>query len=101
MFENILCQVTDYHPDVLEPLIELAVETAREGREGQRVGTLFTLGDAEAVLTKSRQLILNPLAGHPKSSLHISNPDLRGTIKESRSPWTLACSGDARSSFLR
>jgi len=38
MFESILCQVTEYDPDVLESLIELAVEIAREGREGRRVG---------------------------------------------------------------
>src|SRR5579863_4990300 len=50
MFESILCQVTEYDPDVLESLIELAVEIAREGREGRRVGTLFTLGDEQAVL---------------------------------------------------
>jgi len=40
MFESILCQVTEYDPDVLESLIGLAVEIAREGREGGRVGTL-------------------------------------------------------------
>ena len=58
MFESILCQVTEYDPDVLESLIELAVEIAREGREGRRIGTLFTLGDETAVLAKSRPLIL-------------------------------------------
>ena len=31
MFESILCQVTEYDPDVLEPLIGLAVEVGREG----------------------------------------------------------------------
>ena len=82
MFESILCQVTEYDPDVLEPLIELAVEIAREGREGRRIGTLFTLGDEEAVLARSRPLILDPLSGHPESSRHITNPNLRGTIKE-------------------
>ncbi len=41
MFDSILCQITEYNPDVLESLIELAVEIAREGREGKRVGTLF------------------------------------------------------------
>ena len=30
MFESILCQVTEYDPEVLESLIELAVEIARE-----------------------------------------------------------------------
>jgi DNA integrity scanning protein DisA with diadenylate cyclase activity len=82
MFESILCQVTEYDPDVLESLIGLAVEIAREGREGRRVGTLFTLGDEDAVLAKSRSLILDPLLGHPESARHISNPSLRGTIKE-------------------
>ncbi len=82
MFESILCQVTEYDPDVLEPLIELAVEIAREGREGRRIGTLFTLGDEKAVLAKSRSLILDPLTGHPESSRHVGNLNLRGTIKE-------------------
>ena len=44
MFESILCEVTEYGPDVLEPMIGLAVELAREGRAGRRVGTLFALG---------------------------------------------------------
>ena len=82
MFESILCQITEYDSEVLEALIELAVEIAREGREGRRVGTLFTLGDEEVVLAKSRCLILDPLAGHPESERHVSNPNLRGTIKE-------------------
>lgn len=82
MFESILCQVTDYDPEVFEPLIELAVEIAREGREGRRIGTLFTFGDQDAVLARSRCLILDPLAGHPESSRHITNLNLRGTVKE-------------------
>src|ERR1700692_210491 len=82
MFESILCQVTEYDPDVLESLIEIAVEIAREGREGRRVVTLFTLGDENAVLARSRALILDPLFGHPESSRHLTNLNLRGTIKE-------------------
>lgn len=82
MFESILCQVTEYDSEVLESLIELAVEIAREGREGRRIGTLFTLGDEDAVLAKSRSLILNPLEGHPETLRHISDPNLRGTVKE-------------------
>src|SRR5437899_12401856 len=82
MVESILCQLTDYDPDVLEALIGLAVEIAREGREGRRVGTLFTLGDESAVFAKSRPLILDPLSGHPESSLHVTKLNLRGTIKE-------------------
>jgi len=82
MFESILCQVTEYDPVILESLIELAVEIAREGREGRRIGTLFTLGDEQTVLAKSRPLILDPLAGHPLSVRHVSDANLRGTIKE-------------------
>ena len=82
MFESILCEVTEYDPDVVESLINLAVEIAREGREGKRIGTLFTLGDEDEVLARSRPLILDPLLGHPESSRHITNLNLRGTIKE-------------------
>ena len=82
MFESILCQAADYDPEVLEALIGLAVEIAREGREGRRIGTLFTLGDEEAVLMRSRALILNPLEGHPETARHIADPNLRGTLKE-------------------
>src|SRR4029453_6842556 len=66
----------------LEPTIELAVEIAREGREGRRIGTLFTFGDADAVLMRSRPLILDPLAGHTEEARQIRDPNLRGTIKE-------------------
>ena len=82
MFESILCQVTEYDPEVLETLIELAVQIAREGREGRRIGTLFTFGDEDAVLAKSRSLILDPLSGHSPTARQLSNPNLRGTIKE-------------------
>jgi diadenylate cyclase len=82
MFESILCEVTEYDPGVLESMIGLAVEIAREGREGRRVGTLFMLGDEDAVLARSRPLILDPLLGHPETSRHLTNLNLRGTIKE-------------------
>jgi diadenylate cyclase len=82
MFESILCQVTEYDSEVIESLIELAVEIAREGREGRRIGTLFTVGDEQAVLARSRPLILDPLSGHPESVRHVSSSNLRGTIKE-------------------
>ncbi len=34
------------------------------------------------MLARSRPLILDPLFGHPESSRHITNLNLRGTIKE-------------------
>ena len=69
-------------PAVLESVLELALEIAREGREGRRIGTLFTLGKADAVLAASRALILDPLAGHAPARTQITDPDLRGTMKE-------------------
>jgi diadenylate cyclase len=82
MFESVLCQLPPFDPTVLEPLINLAVEIAREGREGRRIGTIFTLGDEQMVLAKSRPLILDPLAGHASADRSIHNSNLRGTIKE-------------------
>ena len=67
---------------VLEELIELAVELAREGREGRKVGTLFVYGDHDAVLERSRPLLLDPLQGHDPELLHVSRADLRETVKE-------------------
>ena len=69
-------------PAVLESVLELALEIAREGREGRRIGTLFTVGKADEVLAASRALILDPLAGHAPARTHISDSDLRGTMKE-------------------
>jgi len=69
-------------PAVLESVLELALEIAREGREGRRIGTLFTLGKADAVLAASRALILDPLAGHAPARTQITDSDLRGTMKE-------------------
>ena len=82
MFDSILCQISEYDPEIFGPLIELAVEIAREGREGRRIGTMFTFGDEQTVLERSRPLILDPLAGHPREARSIADTNLRGTIKE-------------------
>ena len=82
MFNTICAQLRRCEKENLEPLIELAVEIAREGREGRRIGTVFTFGDADAVLARSRPLILDPLAGHSAEARNIKNSNLRGTVKE-------------------
>ena len=66
----------------LEEVLQLAVEIAREGREGRKIGTLFVVGDVEQVLRHSRPLLLDPLYGHPSELLHVSRPDFRETVKE-------------------
>jgi len=82
MFETICADVLWCPRGVLEATLELAVEIAREGREGRRIGTLFTLGCTEAVLRCSRPLILDPIALHPRENRGITDPNLRGTLKE-------------------
>jgi predicted DsbA family dithiol-disulfide isomerase len=66
----------------LRRVVNLAVEIAREGREGRKIGTLFVVGDSEAVLKHSRPMILDPLYGHPHESKRIDDPDMRETLKE-------------------
>lgn len=66
----------------LEEVTELAVELAREGREGRKIGTLFVVGDVERVLERSRPLILDPLYGHAPELLHVERPEFRETVKE-------------------
>ena len=69
-------------PATLTAVTDLAIEIAREGREGRKIGTLFTVGAEIAVLRHSRCLILDPLAGHPVEQRQIEDPDMRETIKE-------------------
>ena len=52
------------------------------GQRGRKIGTLFVVGDSEAVLTHSRPMILDPLYGHPHESKRIEDPNLRETLKE-------------------
>jgi len=66
----------------LRRVVDLAVEIAREGREGRKIGTLFVVGDAEAVIGHSRPMILDPLAGHPDGTKRITDPNMRETLKE-------------------
>lgn len=69
-------------PDTLVAIIHLALEIAREGREGRKIGALFTVGDHQAVLARSRPLILDPLHGHPAERTRIEDASVRETLKE-------------------
>ena len=66
----------------VEEVLQLAVEIAREGREGRKIGTLFVVGDVERTLERSRPLLLDPLYGHGAELLDVRRPEFRETVKE-------------------
>ena len=82
LLDDILIQERSINLQTLSDVITLAVEIAREGREGRRIGTLFVISDEETVLASSKPLILDPLWYHPGDEKHIKNPNMRETIKE-------------------
>ena len=82
VFEEICTEKRQVDADVLKQTVSLAVEIAREGREGRKIGTLFVVGDSRAVMRRSKPMILDPLLGHADADKHIENPDTRETIKE-------------------
>jgi DNA integrity scanning protein DisA with diadenylate cyclase activity len=77
-----ICTGTDITPEVLDAVIRVAIEIAREGREGQSVGTSFVVGDTERVLTNSKQFVLNPFFGHKEDERRITDARLHENIKE-------------------
>jgi DNA integrity scanning protein DisA with diadenylate cyclase activity len=62
IFRHVCSKVAWCREEVLHASLEIAVEIAREGREGRRIGTLFTVGAADAVLASSRALTVKELA---------------------------------------
>jgi len=82
LFKEICTERRGVDTRVLKQTVTLAVEIAREGREGRKIGTLFVVGDSTEVLKTSRPLILDPLYGHPEEAKHIADPNVRETLKE-------------------
>jgi diadenylate cyclase len=76
------CHCTEARRATVEEVLQLAVELAREGREGRKIGTLFVIGDVEETLRRSRPLLLDPLYGHPREVLDVAQAEFRETVKE-------------------
>lgn len=83
---NLFCDVCTEERGIdletLEQTIRLAVEIAREGREGRKIGTMFIVSDAAETLRQSTCLILDPLLGHPNAHKRLDDPNMRETVKE-------------------
>jgi diadenylate cyclase len=82
MWKDKVIAGTDVEDAVFDAVFNLCLEIAKEGREGSRIGTAFIIGDTEKVLEKSRQLILNPFAGHRIEDRMVTNHDIKENIKE-------------------
>ncbi len=68
--------------DVMHAVLTLALEIAHEGREGHPIGTAFIIGNANAILARSHQAILNPYHGQPSEYRNLKNRDNWESIKE-------------------
>lgn len=82
LFCDVCSEKRGVNLETLKQVIMLAVEIAREGREGRRLGTLFVISDSDEVIKHSRNLILDPLYGHPHHLKRIEDPEMRETLKE-------------------
>ena len=67
--------------DVVESVINIALELSKEGREGKKIGTAFIIGDKNEIVKYTRQLIINPFAGYSENAKKITDPLMRETIK--------------------
>ena len=82
LFRDICTDERGVNQETLQSVILLAVEIAREGREGRKVGTLFVISDSEETLQRSKCLILDPLLNHPPEKKNIADHNMRETVKE-------------------
>jgi len=82
IFDTVCTPDREVDPELLQSVLELAVEIAREGREGRKIGTMFVVGASSSVLELSRPLVLDPLAGHSREVKRLAHPDMRETVKE-------------------
>lgn len=82
LLEEVCSERTSVNTNTLEQVVTLAVELAREGREGRKVGTIFVVGDTATTQELSRPMILDPLEGHSEEDRRLTNADVRETLKE-------------------
>lgn len=72
---------TNIPAQLMEIMIELAVQIGFQGYEGINIGTLFVIGDSENVLNKSKQIVLNPFRGYSEEERNLYNPEFRQSIR--------------------
>ncbi|HSM56187.1 MAG TPA: diadenylate cyclase [Candidatus Sulfomarinibacteraceae bacterium] len=79
-----LLRLTDgIRPNAMEATLAVASKIGRVVRRGSdRIGAIFMLGDSDAVLAGSRQLVPNPFSGHEGAMRTIANEGLHDALIE-------------------
>jgi DNA integrity scanning protein DisA with diadenylate cyclase activity len=71
----------EFNSQVVDALIQLALQIGQEGFEGHPIGTIITIGDHTSVMEKSRQMTINPFQGLSESERNVLDPKIREAIK--------------------
>ncbi len=71
----------EFNSQVVDALIQLALQIGQEGFEGHPIGTIITIGDHTSVLEKSRQMTINPFQGLSEAERNVLDPKIREAIK--------------------
>jgi len=71
----------EFNSQVVDALIQLALQIGQEGFEGHPVGTIITMGAHNSVMETSRQLTINPFQGISESERNVLDPRIREAIK--------------------
>jgi DNA integrity scanning protein DisA with diadenylate cyclase activity len=74
--------IGDIEPQVLEKILQIAMDISREGREGRPVGTTFVIGNYEKAVKYCRQMVINPFRGYREEEKNVLDPSLGETLKE-------------------
>jgi diadenylate cyclase len=70
-----------FNSQVVDALIQVALQIGQQGFEGHPIGTIITVGDHTNVLEKSRQLTINPFQGLSEAERNVLDPKIREAIK--------------------
>jgi diadenylate cyclase len=71
----------NFNSQVVDALIQLALQIGQEGFEGHPIGTIMAIGDHTNVLEKSRQITINPFQGLSEAERNVLDPKIRDAVK--------------------
>jgi DNA integrity scanning protein DisA with diadenylate cyclase activity len=67
---------------VFAQTLDIALRFAAEGREGRPIGTIFAIGEHKQLSGRVRQLIANPMRGHPASRRSVFAPGFVESLRQ-------------------